>query len=39
MMNHWVVHSNMKPIDVYELLYIKFIIDELGSNLNDYGKT
>ena len=38
MMNHWVGHSLMKPIDVGECLNRRVVIRELVSSLNEYNK-
>ena len=38
MKNHCVGHPKMKPIDVDELFYRNFIINELESSLNNDDK-
>ena len=39
MTNHWVGNSKTKPINVDELFYRKFIINELESSLNNDDET
>ena len=39
MTNHWVGNSKTKPINVDELFYRKFIINELESSLYDKKKS